>query len=179
MDNVQVLCWLDLETTGLDPQNDHILEVSVSLADFRDPFDAHVAYTRTLFFPKELHHVMDPYVLEMHTKSGLLDECADSVLDVERLEQDLLNFVPHVENRELRPILAGSTCHFDRGFLDIHVPKVSRRLMHRHYDVSSLKLACQSFGMSLIPKAEAHRAEKDVAESIAHAKVCREWMKSH
>jgi len=66
--------------------------------------------------------------------------------------------------------------HFDHGFLRVHMPKLAARFSHRHYDVSAVKLFCQSLGMPKPPKAEAHRAAADVRESIEHAKACADWL---
>ncbi len=73
-------------------------------------------------------------------------------------------------------MLAGSSIHFDHAFLAVHMPRFAARLSHRHYDVSAIKLFCQSLGADKFPKAEAHRAKDDIAESIAHAKACAEWL---
>ena len=56
------------------------------------------------------------------------------------------------------------------------MPTLDKRLSYRHYDVSAVKLFCQSLGMPKLPKAEAHRAKDDILESIAHAKKCADWL---
>jgi oligoribonuclease (3'-5' exoribonuclease) len=72
--------------------------------------------------------------------------------------------------------LAGSSVHFDHGFIKHWWPQLASRFSHRHYDVSAVKLFCESLGMPRLPKAEAHRAREDILESIAHARECVRWL---
>ena len=73
-------------------------------------------------------------------------------------------------------LLAGSSIHFDLGFLRVHMPKLAAKFSHRLFDVSAIKLFCESLGMPKLPKAEAHRAMVDVEESFAHYKACADWV---
>ncbi len=170
------LLWLDLETTGLDANRDKILEVAVSEADLLDPFNARPIYHAVL------HHSgegLSPFIIDMHTKNGLLAECKLSSLTAQSAEQVLLSLVPIVEDKNDRTTLAGSSIHYDHDLLKVNMPELSRRLSHRHYDVSSVKLYCESMGMPRIPKADAHRAKDDIKESIAHAVACTTWLRGN
>lgn len=171
------LYWLDLETTGLDPEYEVILEVSLSKAEFLDPFNAKHAYHAVTFLPLNAIRILDPFVLDMHTKNGLLTECQASTKTMHEVEQDLLSLVPWFDDdKEERPILAGSCINFDHQFIAKHWPELNKRFSYREYDVTALKLFCRSQGMPKIPKGEAHRAQADVEESITHAKLCKEWL---
>jgi oligoribonuclease len=199
------LLWLDLETSGLEPDRCAILEIAVGLADLRSPFDLSTIDRFVLRFTGEhtlsalcklrLTHqfdaheepdsrpcpvcAFDPVARAMHEKSGLLAECAISTTTVGEVEEFLLTLVDGEPGRgDDKPTLAGSSVHFDRGFLRAQLPRFAARLSHRHYDVSAVKLFCESLGMPRIPKAEAHRAVDDIQESIAHARRCVRWLQS-
>jgi len=169
------LFWLDLETTSLDPATGAILELAVAEADLRTPFD-HGPIRSRVFGWDEREHRLSELVRDMHTNSGLFDECATSAWSVRDVEDDLLTFVPEVADKDDRPTLAGRGVHFDLGFLRKHMPRLAARLSYRVYDVSAVGLFCESLGMPRLKKREAHRASADVLESIEHAKRCAEWL---
>lgn len=170
------LIWLDLETTGLDPQKCTILEAAYGVASLEDPF------TLTEGAEYVIHHMrregddVDPFVVDMHTKNGLWIDCQRSTLTMRDVEERLLEVVPDIADWEDKPTLAGNCVGFDHGFLKRHTPKLAARFHYRYYDVSSVKLFCRSLGMPQLPSGETHRAMDDVDESIAHAKACADWL---
>lgn len=118
-----------------------------------------------------------PEARAMHAKSGLLAECGRAMTTMGEVEDYLLTLVHgEPERGDDKPTLAGSTVHFDLGFLRAHAPRFAARLSHRCYDVSAVKLFCESLGMPRIPKAQAHRATADILESAQHAERCVEWL---
>ncbi len=174
-----LLVWLDYETTGLDPARHCLLEMAVALATLDDPFNFQHAYHAVFRLSAFGRSKLDPFIVDMHTKNGLLDECARSTIDVWDAEWLLRDIIPKVEDPSERPILAGSTISFDKAFMAKHMPMLHARFSHRLFDVSGLKLFCQSRGMPKIPKGEAHRAKKDVVESIAHGVICDGWLEEY
>lgn len=169
------LLWLDLETTGLDPRECQVLEIAVMQADLATPFEV------SPFYSTVIRHDgvnLSSFVLDMHTKNGLLAECVWSSVSVKDVDTELSELVPQVERSEM-PVLAGSSIHFDHDFIRVHLPNFAKRLSHRHYDVSAIKLFCESIGMPALPKAEAHRAQADVLESVDHARRCAAWVKEN
>lgn len=170
----QKLLWLDCETTGLT-ESDIILEVYAGLADIDQPFIICKEYRAVLnyvFFPDEPAGT-HPIVIEMHTKNGLWAECSKSELEAYDADEALVKIVPQ------GTILAGSTVHFDRMFLREEMPRMESLLHHRHLDVSSIKIAAEMLGMPKLPKGEAHRAQADVMESMAHLQQCMVWLASN
>ena len=175
-----LLIWMDLETTGLDPRGDRILEVAWATTTLDQPFDIGLVTARVLHFPEHWVHEQNETVRAMHTKNGLWEACVRSDLRITQVESELLDAVPAPQPGDdyaERPTLAGASVHFDRGFLCAHMPTLASRLSHRVYDTSAIKLFCRSLGMPKPPKEEAHRAAPDVREAVAHAKACSDWLK--
>lgn len=175
------LYWADVETSGLSPNSERLLEIVVVEADFDKPFELADEPIVSAVFGLTPNDVagFSPFIRDMHTKNGLIEECLASATDYAGVEHALCAAIPFVEDREEMPVLAGSSVHFDRGFINYYLPSVGARFSHRYYDVSALKLFAQSLGMPRFPKAEAHRALDDIRESVAHAKAVSEWLRQH
>ncbi len=165
------LIWLDLETTGLSPHEDAILEVAFIVADLSAPFTALQTFSAPLYYtrPVEEH---DEVIQQMHTKNHLFEACARSTHTLGAVMVELLKWLPQDD----KAILAGSSVHFDRYFLRMYAPALSRRFSHKLYDVSAIKLFCESLGMPSPPKVSAHRALPDIKASIALAEQCANWL---
>ena len=142
---------LDTETTGLDPVNDHLLEIAVVAFDraLRP-----LASFGCLFFTPETERVistrgegMHEIPREMHEKTGLWDEL-QSLAEEDRpaklewhdenlcVELDGLFRLYGTPERKL-PIL-GNSSHFDRRFLEARLPNLLGHFSHRHIDPSGI-----------------------------------------
>lgn len=175
----RILAWGDFETSGLDENNSIILEGAFAIADFYDPFNYKHVFNGVIHVSAEQAKTFDPFIINMHTKNGLLKECESSTMTVLDMEQELLKYIPDVADKALKPTLAGSSIGFDKKFIDRYMPTLAKRLIHRIYDVSGLKLHAESKGMPTMRKAEAHRAKDDIEESVQHAIECDAWLKDY
>lgn len=168
--------FLDLETTGLDSREYKILEVAAIVTDnklnileeFSTPVKAS-AYDLSL---------MDDWCKTTHTQSRLLsdiEECGMGLGDVEIMLQRLKRKHFPVN----KPSLAGNSIHFDKRFIDDHMPNFSKELSHRLIDVSSFMGALDLYhGFKLPKKGEvAHRALADIKQSIEYLKEYMENFK--
>lgn len=183
--------WLDLETSGLDPHECVILEWAVVLAaDDRggdmSPIAQYSSVLQARLHTAEVNGSLvyavsqgsddtlssvDPFVVNMHTRNGLWAECAASETTLGESEDFLIELVGGAETKGV--VLAGSSVHFDLGFIREHMPSFAKCLSHRVLDVSTLKLADKAWAGVAFAKAEAHRALPDVLESLAHAAAIR------
>jgi oligoribonuclease len=169
------LLWVDLEMTGLDPNNDVILEVAAEITDF--DFKTLASYEACVKHPKELVSSLlqknswyDDYPQNRDAFIEKLDEGKTS----EQVEQDLIKLIEVQFNGE-PAILAGNSIHNDRNFIKRWWPKLDSKLHYRMLDVSAYKILFQGkYGVEY-EKPEVHRAYDDIRASIAELQFYLEW----
>lgn len=156
--------WIDIETTGLDPQHDVILEVAVAVTDgalalqhkARFVVGHDPAYTR-----------MSAWAWKTHGQSGLLDEVKTQHLSGFGIrEADAAVAEMLVDGAPL----GGSSPHFDRSFIERHMPQTACRLSHRNVDVSSMLILAHSNGIDVEAGEAPHRALEDIDRSVEIAR---------
>ena len=142
---------LDTETTGLDPVNDHLLEIAVVAFDRNlrplSAFGALLVTPGNQQLIRTRGEGMHQIPREMHEKTGLWDDLQTSLDDqppselewydntlCERLD-DLFRLYGTPERK--LPIL-GNSSHFDRRFLEARLPNLLGHFSHRHIDPSGL-----------------------------------------
>ncbi len=159
------ILWLDLETTGLDPDTDQILEVSVVITDNQidelGEFSAVVGHSPTVL------EGMNEWCKEQHFRSGLTKEVLQSDITLTQAEDAIIRLIKACSTED-RIILAGSSVHFDKGFLKKHMPRLHRLLNYRIIDVSTFKETLAivfNYYLQTSPDAK-HRAREDIRGSI-------------
>lgn len=172
------LVWMDFETTGLDPRKGLPLEVAVVLTEpdlttiWEQSFVIHWSLTELPL--KEL----SPFILDMHSKNGLLDEVYRSGWDIKEVDIRVSDLIQNeFEIGDLKPPLAGSTISFDRSWLEVWMPDTTSVLHYRNFDVSTFKEAARRWKPEVAlptPETEAHRALPDIRESIEAARHYRD-----
>lgn len=168
---------MDLEMTGLDPAKNVIVEIATLITD--DELEV-VAEGPDLVVhqPEEMLALMEPIVVEMHTKSGLLDAIRASDVTLAEAGQATLEFIKqHVPEPRKVP-LCGNSIGMDRRFLDHYLPDIEQWLHYRSVDVSSVKELVRRWYPSAIHgrpfKVGTHRALDDIRESVAELRYYRE-----
>ncbi|PMC76590.1 oligoribonuclease [Brachybacterium sp. UMB0905] len=170
------IIWVDCEMTGLDKQRDALVEIAVLVTDadlniLGDGVDVVIKP------PAEALQGMDPFVVNMHTVSGLLEEL-DGGMTLAEAEAQCLAYVKEFCPEPGKAPLAGNSVGTDRTFLDRDVPEFAGWLSYRTIDVSSLKeLAKRWFPRvyyNIPAKHGGHRALADIRESIQELKYYRQ-----
>lgn len=162
------IVWIDCEMTGLDLSRDALVEVAAIVTDEQlTPLDDGIDVI--ICPPDEALTGMDPFVVDMHTTSGLLAELADGV-SLAEAEQQVLDYVrSHVPEARKAP-LAGSSVHMDRAFLSRDMPTLTEHLHYRIVDVSSIKELVRRWYPRVYfaapDKRGGHRALADIRDSI-------------
>lgn len=172
-----VLVWLDMEMTGLDPGKERIIEVAAIVTD------GHLAELATgpdlvIHQPDEVLAAMDDWNRTHHTASGLVERVKASAVTEGDAEAQLLAFVQaHVPSPKDRPVLAGNSIHQDRRFIRRYMPRLDARLHYRMVDVSTIKELARRWYPQIIAKQpqkkDTHRALDDIRESIEELRYYR------
>lgn len=161
------LVWLDMEMTGLDPLT--CVPVQVAVVITNNQLQELDAMELTIWQPESALSLMEPYVRNMHTQNGLLEQVKKSDVSVAEAERRMMAMLTKwTAYRE--GILCGNSIHTDRRFLERYFPVVDGFLHYRMVDVSSLKeLVRRWYGSNAIfSKALGlHTALSDIRESIA------------
>lgn len=164
-----VLVWLDMEMTGLDPQRERIIEVAMILTDGQLG-ELAIGPELVIHQADEVLAAMDDWNKSHHGGSGLVARVKASTIDDAAAEAQLLAFInAHVPAKE-RPVLAGNSIHQDRRFVRRYMPALDKRLHYRMVDVSTVKELARRWYPAITAKVpqkkETHRALDDIRESI-------------
>jgi len=172
-----MIVWIDLETTGLNPRKDSLLEVAVLVTD--DELNRLGSYEAVIATPKRKLKRLDDYVRSMHSKSGLLDDLPTSTITLSQAEAEITALLDDLGCVE-KVILGGNSVHFDRGFLDVTMPNLMKRFSHQHLDVSAIGLVVKRWHKEvydLLRKERGeveHRAKDDINACVATLRRYRE-----
>jgi len=164
-----VLVWLDMEMTGLDPERERIIEVATILTDGQLNEIA-IGPELVIHQPEEILAAMDDWNKSHHGASGLIERVRGSTITDAQAEEQTIAFInEHVATKE-RPVLAGNSIHQDRRFIRRYMPAFDTRLHYRMVDVSTIKELARRWFPHVIAKQKAkketHRALDDIRESI-------------
>src|SRR6478672_1424150 len=171
-----MLVWMDLEMTGLDHTKDVIVEIATLITD--DELNV-IAEGPDLVVHQSEDHLagMDQVVVDMHTKSGLLDAIRVSTTTLDEAGAATLAFIKeHVKQPRTVP-LCGNSIGMDRRFLTAYLPEIELYLHYRCVDVSSIKELVKRWYPKLDSarpnKNGAHRALGDIRASIEELRYYR------
>lgn len=168
-DALKPIVWIDCEMTGLDHQNDTIIEICCLITDKNLNLIDPIGYESVIHESKEKMDKMSEWCVLHHGQSGLTEKVINSKKSKEEVEDELLKYLQKYMNKGVG-ILAGNSVHMDRLFMLKDMPKVVDYLTYRIIDVSSLMEIAKRFNpvvaSSRPRKKAAHTAREDILESI-------------
>ena len=162
------LLWMDLEMTGLDPEQDKILEVAAIATDMK--LNEIARYEAVVNVPTELmkeRMVGDFWEKNSKSRDALFAQNA-SGKPVAEVERELIQFLDGYFGKEV--YLAGNSIHQDRKFIEREMPDLNKRLHYRMLDVSAWKIYFENALNKKYTKPENHRASDDIEGSIGELK---------
>ena len=163
-----VLLWVDLEMTGLSPEEDKILEVAGIATDWDlqelETFTAVVKVDEALMRRRMVGEFWEK---NRASRDALMAQNADGQSAI-AVEKALLDFVER--NFDGTVYLAGNSIHQDRKFIEREWPELNKRLHYRMLDVSAWKIYFEGALHMHFVKPEEHRALDDIRGSIEELK---------
>jgi oligoribonuclease len=163
------LVWIDCEMTGLDVENDVLIEIAALVTDgelkvLGEGVDVVIHASDAAL------DGMQDVVREMHAKSGLTEAVRQAPASVADAEQQVLDYLRKWVPDPRSAPLAGNSVSTDRTFIARYMPLLDAHLHYRIVDVSSIKELCRRWYPRVYygqpAKGLSHRALADINESI-------------
>ena len=169
------LIWIDLEMTGLEPQQDYIIEIATIITDS----DLNVIAEGPVFAVHQRDVVlagMDEWNTNHHGDSGLTERVRHSKYREATAERETIDFLSQYVPPGESPMCGNSICQ-DRRFLARWMPALEAFFHYRNLDVSSVKELAKRWNPDVyigFKKNSAHLALQDVRDSIAEMRHYRD-----
>ncbi|MEZ5529616.1 MAG: oligoribonuclease [Porticoccaceae bacterium] len=169
------LIWIDLEMTGLDTDNDVIIEIATIVTD-KDLNILGEGPVMAIHQPNELLDGMDEWNTRQHGQSGLTERVRNSAISLAQAERATIEFLSQFVDTRHSPMCGNSICQ-DRRFLARQMPELEAFFHYRNLDVSSVKEIIRRWRPELskgLTKQSAHLALEDIKDSINELKYYRD-----
>jgi oligoribonuclease len=173
------LIVLDLETTGLNPNADDILEVGAIVLDQNERAAGKFSALTQRWKP---FHEIPSVVREMHTRNGLwaalqVMKERGAERTIRHVDWQLSDFLREHGVKEGSGVLVGYSIDFDRRFIRAQMPQTEIMLGHRMRDVSALSKTLKGWGLATPSFPEPpHRALLDCEQELAEYQAIREYL---
>lgn len=161
------LIWIDLEMTGLDTQNDSIIEIATIVTDANLVVVAEGPVC-AIWQPEATLAAMDSWNTRQHTQSGLVARVRDSNTNVLDAQRQTLDFLEPLVRQGVSPMCGNSICQ-DRRFMSREMPELEAYFHYRNLDVSTLKILANLWAPDVaagVKKSSEHLALADIHDSI-------------
>jgi oligoribonuclease len=171
------LIWIDLEMTGLDTDQDSILEIATIVTDGQLDVLAE-GPELAIAHPLSALEAMDDWNRNQHGRSGLWKRVLESKVDMAEAERRTLAFLSEWLPAGASPMCGNSICQ-DRRFMARQMPRLERFFHYRNLDVSTVKELARRWAPSVasgLVKQSAHTALSDIRDSIDELRYYRRFM---
>lgn len=181
---IEGMILVDIETTGLEPNLGVVLELGMVRCDTN--FEIVDSFSSVVYGDNEHDFVTrvwreDDYAYGMHKKSGLLQAVHDighavEELSVGEVEWAAISWLQKqgVNTSNHSEPMAGSSVHFDRKWLEYHMPRLAECFGYRNIDASSFMEYSKKFFPTYankvdesIKRTNAHRPIPDLIDTLA------------
>ena len=170
------LIWIDLEMTGLDTNNDMIIEIATIVTDAQLNILAEGPML-AIHQSNEVLNGMDEWNTRQHGQSGLVDRVRNSTLDEAEAERQTIEFLAGYVPQGASPMCGNSMCQ-DRRFMARCMPGLEAFFHYRNLDVSTIKELIARWAppniLSGFRKGGSHLAMDDTRDSIRELRFYRE-----
>lgn len=169
------LVWIDLEMTGLIPEEDLIIEIATVVTDRHLNVLAE-GPVLAIHQPDSVLNGMDEWNTNQHQGSGLIARVKASAIAESEAEGETLAFLRQFVDAGRSPMCGNSICQ-DRRFLVRYMPQLASFFHYRNLDVSSLKILAELWVPEVaagFSKESAHLALADIHDSIRELQFYRE-----
>jgi oligoribonuclease len=178
------MLWLDLESTGLDPQLDPILEVGLILTDF--DLNPIVGYSEVVEMTTQGAERVraNEVVKDMHKKNGLLADSIKKGAPLAQVEEEIIKLIKETTTAEPGEVLLSGSgvSHYDQRTIEAQMPKLHRWLAYYTADVGTFRRQARiyagkyitPFNPSSYGDEKLHRAYADAEAHLAEATQYRD-----
>jgi len=169
------LIWIDLEMTGLDTQNDYIIEIATIVTDANLNILAEGPVI-AIHQSDEILNAMDEWNTRQHGGSGLVDRVKNSGFSEQDAEQQTIEFLKQFVPSGKSPMCGNSICQ-DRRFMARCMPELEEYFHYRNLDVSTLKELANRWYPEISKKHvkdSSHLAMDDIKDSINELRFFRD-----
>ena len=170
------LVWIDLEMTGLDPDENTIIEIATIVTE-SDLTIVTEGPSFAIDVGEDELAMMDDWNLEHHTENGLLERIESDGVSMRNAEEATLEFL--IEHCIAgRSPLCGNTIGQDRRFLRRYMPELHDFFHYRSIDVTSIKILARAWYPEVDKwrKNSGHRALDDIRGSIEELAYYRDQL---
>ncbi|HEB54931.1 MAG TPA: oligoribonuclease [Gammaproteobacteria bacterium] len=165
--DVNNLIWIDLEMTGLDTQNDRIIEIATIVTDSNLKILAEGPML-AIHQPDDVMAAMDEWNTRQHGGSGLSERVRQSTVNEAEAQRQTIEFLQQYVPEGASPMCGNSICQ-DRRFLARCMPELEAFFHYRNLDVSSIKELAKRWKPDVckgLVKNSSHLALDDTRDSI-------------